>query len=168
MWHTLHVVRYYLNPVALQHTVDKWQHAIVKLQYLYSKCHIKVSIEPHTNARTCWTPVCIALDACTNWHRKYASTQSMPVFVNRQISARRCESFGMFVERSTCYSCLSSVRACGLVFPFQSVHRGLCFSGWYIQVMWSRESLFTIFARRTSRKSLNVLRKRNTHVQKQV
>ena len=81
-----------------------------------------------------WTPIRTPLSiatvhlylypsyACTNRHHKYARSQSTPVFVKHRISTRRCKSFGMFAERSTCYFCLSSVPARGLVFPFQSVH----------------------------------------------
>ena len=90
----------------------------------YGTCHKKVSLERpyerlfpflrYAHICTCQTPVCIAFGHLY----PLAHRQSTPVFVKRWISTRRCELFGMFTKRSTCYSCLLSVRAhvCCLLF----------------------------------------------------
>ena len=92
----------------------------------YGTCHNKVSLErsyerpfpflPYARARSCQMPVCVVFGRP---YHLYACWQSMPVFVKRRISTRRCESFGMFAERSTCYSCLSSVRTRGCCLLFR-------------------------------------------------
>ena len=95
----------------------------------------------------------------TSRHRKYARSQSAPVFVKHQISTRQCESFGMFAERSMCYFSLSSVWVCGLLSPFQSLHSSqlvLSASQDGLFRLCKAENLIIIVARRTVQKSLAV------------
>ena len=71
---------------------------------------------PYARTRSCQSPVCVVFGRP---YYLYSRWQSTPVFVKRRISTRRCESFGMFAERSKCYSCLSSVRARGCCLLFR-------------------------------------------------
>ena len=92
----------------------------------YGTCHNKVSLVrsyeclfpflPYARARSCQTPVCVVFG---HPYHLYARWQSTPVFIKRRISTRMYESFGMFAERSKCYSCLSSVCACSCCLLFR-------------------------------------------------
>ena len=87
----------------------------------HNKVYLKRSYEhlfpflPYARTHSCQTPVCVVYGRPYHLHTHW---QSMPIFVMCRISTRMCESFGMFAERSKCYSCLSSVhaRSCCLLF----------------------------------------------------
>ena len=64
------------------------------------------------NARLCSSRTPVPVDIISKTIAKYARFGKTPI---RQISTRRCELFDMLAERSTCYFCLLSVRACGLL-----------------------------------------------------
>ena len=93
---------------------------------MYGTCHNKDYHERlyerpfpfllYARTRSCQTPVCVVF---RRPYHLYARWPSTPIFVKCRISTRRCESFGMFAERSKCYSCLSSVRARGCCLLFR-------------------------------------------------